>query len=170
MGYQWRRFDRRNIKRRIRLRMESIRIFELEKYAQLVVQDATEQIALDCLLRVTVTRFFRDRRLWPELGALIAQTGKDLVTGDILGIWSAGCAGGEEPFSLAMLLEEMEKSGRLDQPWSILTYNTDEIQRNVLDRIRDCLLEPGYLVIGRTEKIPEGTEFEEVTKCIYRKT
>ena len=52
---------------------------------------------------------------------------------------------------------------------SILTYNTDEVQRKVLEGIRDCLLPPGYLVIGRTESLPDGAGFEYVGRCIYRK-
>ena len=53
---------------------------------------------------------------------------------------------------------------------SILTYNTDEVQRKVLSRIHECLVVGGYLITGRTEKMPEGVEFEEISKCIYRKT
>jgi two-component system CheB/CheR fusion protein len=52
---------------------------------------------------------------------------------------------------------------------SVLTYNTDEIQRQVLSRVHECLLPPGYLIIGRTEKLPEGARFEEVSRCVYRK-
>jgi chemotaxis methyl-accepting protein methylase len=53
---------------------------------------------------------------------------------------------------------------------SVLTYNTPKVQLEVLGRIRECLLEPGYLVIGRTEAMPEGAGYEKVSKCIYRKT
>ena len=247
MGYQWRRFDRRNMRRRLRSRMESLNIHEAEKYANLVFSDRMERQVLDSMLRLTITRFFRNAWLWTELGALITQTGENLVTGDLLRIWSVGCAGGEEPFSLVMLLDELEKSGRLDQPWSILgtdtdpaslnrtqaapykwgsvreipahlldrwftekdglwtldqeirefvafkhhdigsmeptgrfhlvflrnsilTYNTEEIQRKILDRIHHCLLEPGYLVIGRTEKLPDGSQFKEASRCILKAT
>lgn len=52
---------------------------------------------------------------------------------------------------------------------SVLTYNTEQVQRKVLEKIHGCLLEPGLLVIGRTEKVPDGTGFEEIRKCIYRK-
>ncbi len=53
---------------------------------------------------------------------------------------------------------------------SILTYNTDEIQRKVLGRIHECLVAGGYLVIGRTEKMPEGVGFDQISRCIYRMT
>ncbi|MEE8546700.1 MAG: CheR family methyltransferase [bacterium] len=247
MGYRWRRFDRRNIRRRVHSRMESLRIYELGKYAQLVTRDTAEQATLDSLLRLTITRFFRNAWLWADLGSLIPETGGCLGGNETLKIWSAGCAGGEEPFSMAMLLDDLSRSGHVKHPWtilgtdtdapslkraqeatyrwgsireipkhlqdrwfreddglwtlteeirsfvevrqhdllttsppgrfhmvllrnSILTYNTDEIQRKVLGRIHECLSVPGYLIIGRTEELPEGVGFEEVSKCIYIKT
>jgi chemotaxis protein methyltransferase CheR len=51
---------------------------------------------------------------------------------------------------------------------SVFTYNTEEVQREVLRKIRGCLLPPGLLVVGRTENIPEGAGFREVSLCIYR--
>jgi len=247
MGYRWRRFDRRNIRRRVSSRMEYIRIYELEKYAQLVTQDPSERAELDSLLRLTITRFYRNAWLWSELGSLILKIAGNLDHKSTLRIWSAGCAGGEEPFSMAMLLDDLDRSGHLKHPWailgtdtdpsslkraceggykwgsvrevpqhlldrwfteddglwslgqevrnlvqfcqydhitmpppnrfymvllrnSILTYNTDEIQRQVLNRIHGCLEVPGYLVIGRTENLPEGVGFDQVSRCIYRMT
>ncbi len=245
MGYQWRRFDRRNIRRRVRSRMEALRIYDLEKYAQLVSREPAEQAELESLLRLTITRFFRNSWLWTDLGSLMPEAASCLGDNEILRIWSAGCAGGEETFSMVMLLDDLSRSGHLNHRWailgtdtdksslersreatykwgsvrevprhlldrwfredeglwtlaeevrslaefrqhdllnadppgrfhlallrnSILTYNTDEVQRNVLARIRECLLSPGYLVIGRTEKLPEAAGFEEVSRCVYR--
>ena len=247
MGYRWKRFDRRNIRRRVSSRMESLRIYELDKYAQLLSSSAAEQAELDSLLRLTITRFYRNAWLWSELGSLIQKIASNLDDDSILRIWSAGCAGGEEPLSLAMLLNDQGGAGRLVHPWtilgtdtdtpsliraleatyrwgsvreipdhlreqwftedsgqwtldlrirnlvtferhdlvtsdppgrfhlvflrnSILTYNTDEIQRQVLNRIHGCLEVPGYLVIGRTENLPEGVGFDQVSRCIYRMT
>ena len=246
MGYRWKRFDRHNFRRRVRSRMEFLRIYELDKYAQLVIKDEAERTVLDSLLRLTITRFFRNSWLWGELGTLISKAMDSLEENKALRVWSAGCAGGEEPFSMAMLLDDLSRSGHLDHPhtilgtdtdtsslkrarkttykwgsvrevprqlldrwfqekdglWildeevrnlveicqhdlvtmdppgrfnvillrnSILTYNTDEVQRKVLGRIHECLVAGGYLVIGRTETMPEGARFEEVSKCIYRK-
>ena len=125
MGYRWRRFDRRNIKRRVRLRMESLRIFELDKYAERIIRDGDERAAFDSLLRLTITRFFRNRELWLDLGALILEWDKDLADGKTLKTWSAGCAGGEEAFSAAMLLDDLDRSGHLKHPWTILGTDAD---------------------------------------------
>ena len=247
MGYRWERFDRRNIRRRVGSRMELLRIYELDQYARLVNRDEAERTVLDSLLRVTITRFFRNSWLWSTLGSLIPEADDSLGSNETLKIWSAGCGGGEEPFSMAMLLDDLNKSGHLKRPWtilgtdtdssslersreatykwgsvrevprhlldrwfqendglwildeevrnlvevrqhdlvtmdppgrfnvillrnSILTYNTDEIQRKVLGRIHECLVAGGYLVIGRTEKMPEGVGFDQISRCIYRMT
>ena len=245
MGYRWRRFERRSIRRRVRSRMESLGIHELEKYTLLVSRDPRERAVLDSLLRLTITRFYRNSWLWSDLESLIPEIQKALDQGEVLWIWSAGCAGGEEPFSLAILLDDLAQAGRMNRSWkilgtdshraslarvregtyswgsvreipghlldrwfeernglwvlsdivgsmvdirfhdllhmtppgrfhvvflrnSVLTYNTDEIQLKVLDRIRACLLTPGYLVIGRTEEIPDGAGFVQISPCIYR--
>ena len=64
MGYRWRRFDRRNIRRRVSSRMESLRIYELDKYAQVLTSSAAEQAEFDSLLRLYYT-------LLPERLALV---------------------------------------------------------------------------------------------------
>jgi chemotaxis methyl-accepting protein methylase len=225
--------------------MESLRIYELEKYANLIIQDEAEQATLDSLLRLTITRFFRNAWLWSDLASVIPEVEGCLGNDETLRIWSAGCAGGEEPFSMAMLLDDLGRSGHVNHPWvilgtdtdapslkrarettykwgsvrevprhlldlwfreddglwtlaeevrnfvevrhhdllnldppgqfhivllrnSILTYNTDEVQLKVLERLHECLLTPGYLIIGRTERVPEGAGFEEISKCIFR--
>ena len=56
------------------------------------------------MLTINVTDFFRDRAQWDRLEAtvlpsLLAQRGA-------LKIWSAGCSHGQEPLSLAILLDE----------------------------------------------------------------
>ena len=58
-------------------------------------------------LLINVTSFFRDAEAWayledPLLGRLIA--GKP--DGEPIRVWSAGCASGEEAYSIAMLLAD----------------------------------------------------------------
>ena len=65
------------------------RIYELEKYAQLVAGDEEERATLDSLLRLTITRFFRNSWLWSELGSFIQQAQGNLGAEETLRIWSA---------------------------------------------------------------------------------
>ena len=244
MGYQWRMLNRRNVRRKLRKRMEELRIYDVDKYMALLHDDIQEMELFDSLLRVTITRFFRNQNVWKDLEGLISYY-MDNIDDGFMAAWSVGCAGGEEPFTLAMLMMGLTGSGpgsrwsvlgtdsdqasidrsqgasymwgsvrevpaellerwfnRSDDIWrlsksilnsvqfeindilrdptpspfnlvllrnSILTYNTDEVQRAVLEKIHKCMISPGLIVIGRKESLPEGTGFERVEGCIYRK-
>ncbi len=80
------------------------------------------------LLTVPISRFFRDQRLWevvessviPELMREIEITGPGPVR-----VWSAGCACGEEVFSLKILWDEFEKKFLKASPLEIWASDTN---------------------------------------------
>ncbi len=55
-------------------------------------------------LTINVTEFFRDQAQWVELEKQVLP--ELLAESPRLKIWSAGCSSGDEPYSLAMLLDE----------------------------------------------------------------
>jgi chemotaxis protein methyltransferase CheR len=59
------------------------------------------------------TQFFRDREPFEFFRAVMTADIAARRPGTRLRIWSAGCASGQEPYSLAILLEEMKTEGRL---------------------------------------------------------
>jgi len=86
---------------RIRERMEATGIQKLERYAQAMTA-RPELTALVELLRVGETRFFRHEshmRALTELVLPALRKGQGTTH-----VWSAGCATGEEAYTLAMLL------------------------------------------------------------------
>lgn len=96
----------------LRARMEQLGIGRFEPYYDRLLADSTEEEfrKLVALVTVTETCFLRDpaqfevlrRRILP---ALIAERGaEDRRT---VRIWSAGCASGEEPYSIALVLWNM---------------------------------------------------------------
>jgi chemotaxis protein methyltransferase CheR len=62
-------------------------------------------------LTIHVTQFFRDTKLWEALEKDVLPKAindkKEKVGSKILTIWSCGCSSGEEPYSLAILLQEL---------------------------------------------------------------
>lgn len=77
----------------------------------------TDRAELDALyhdLLIGVTEFFRDGDAFKRLEqAVVPQLIDEAPTGKELRVWVAGCATGEEAYSLAMLLlETIERSGR----------------------------------------------------------
>ncbi len=110
---------------------------DVQSYYQLLAGKPTDSPEWETLIgQVTVgeTYFFRDRgqfealrgHLLPELIAQKRQTVRQLR------IWSAGCASGEEPYSLAILLRELLPDL---SDWNITILATD-INREALQKAR----------------------------------
>ena len=60
-------------------------------------------------MTVTISRFFRDRQLWDHLRNRVLPRLSDRYW-DGISAWSAGCAGGEEPYSLALTWESCRET------------------------------------------------------------
>ncbi|MGB3400968.1 MAG: CheR family methyltransferase, partial [Candidatus Deferrimicrobiaceae bacterium] len=112
---------RRNIRRRVMRRMESVGIHDFRAYLSLLRRNPGELDALRPLLTVTISRFFRNRRVFETLVrdvlSPLAAKGRPARA------WCAGCASGEEAFTLRILWEELP--GR-NPPLAILATDIDD--------------------------------------------
>jgi len=90
------------LRRRIAVRMRARGVHNYAEYAALLEKDAAEAERLLDTITINVSKFFRNLEIW--------KTIRDRVLPDLLSrngpirIWSAGCAGGEEPYTVAMML------------------------------------------------------------------
>ncbi|WP_259990144.1 chemotaxis protein CheB [Sulfitobacter sp. S190] len=101
----FREYKQATISRRIERRMVALGIRTQEEYTQFC---RTNPQALDALFKdllISVTRFFRDKDEFEELNSLLPSLVKAREGGP-LRVWIAGCATGEEAYSIAMLLSE----------------------------------------------------------------
>jgi chemotaxis protein methyltransferase CheR len=97
------------MKRRVAVRMRSTGCRDAAEYCSLLRQGPEELDLLQKALTVHVSQFFRNpsmfeklrREVFPELYRSCASRGSSGLR-----FWCLGCAGGEEPFSLALLLRE----------------------------------------------------------------
>jgi chemotaxis protein methyltransferase CheR len=99
LGLRWQGFRkvRRQVCRRVSRRMAELGLCEADAYRAYLESDGQEWNVLAGLCRVTISRFWRDRAVFealrdevlPELGPSVSA-------------WSAGCASGEEPYSLVL--------------------------------------------------------------------
>ncbi|MBI1188963.1 MAG: methyltransferase domain-containing protein [Alphaproteobacteria bacterium] len=79
-------------------------------------QERCDDLLWDAIVDALVdpsTNFFRDRDAWRALRDHgIANILRGRAANARLRIWSAGCATGQEPFSLAILLDELREEGQ----------------------------------------------------------
>lgn len=86
--------------RRITARMRRRETESHAEYERLLREDADEREALMDALTINVTEFFRNSEMWEVLRGVL----RDLTSEQRrVRVWSAPCADGREPYSLAML-------------------------------------------------------------------
>ena len=120
------------------------------------------QMAVD-LLTTNETHFFREPKHFDFLRQHILPTRK---LGKTLRIWSAACSSGEEPYSIAMLLDDILGIA----PWEIVA---SDLSTRVLEKAKnglypiECILEiPQHYLSNYCLK---GTGTQEGTLLIERK-
>ena len=146
-GVDLRSYKPTTLERRILRRMSELSISNSTDYIAKIRTDDREVKELLNTVLINVTQFFRDPQAWDFLyrEVLPSMLGK-LRPGDTFRAWSAGCASGEEPFSLAMQVADVlgSRAGSVD----VKIYATDmdddaltkarrgEFQSEKLTRIR----------------------------------
>lgn len=93
--------------RRIERRLVARRVTTLEDYLVLVESDTDELDRLCKDILISVTAFFRDPDAFAILRASLKAMLKEKQPGDEIRLWVAGCATGEEAYTLAILLAEL---------------------------------------------------------------
>jgi chemotaxis protein methyltransferase CheR len=97
---------RRQVYKRIKRRLQELRLPSVEAYRAYLEHHPGEWGTLDTLCWIPISRFYRDRTVFqrleheilPELAQLaVAHREREIRC------WSAGCAGGEEPYTLAII-------------------------------------------------------------------
>jgi chemotaxis protein methyltransferase CheR len=133
-GLQWRPFQRRGIKRRVEHRVAQIGLSNFEEYLIEIKKDPSEQNLLSKILTVTISRFFRDQKVFNKIGTRLFPTFVKNSNAGGLKIWSIGCASGEDPYSLLLLWKEGFEKIWPQIHLSILATDIDE---NLLERAKE---------------------------------
>ncbi len=88
--------------------MKELNIDDPSAYQDYLQMHPEEWQVLDSLCHITISRFYRDRAVFDSIGEVIlpalAQMVKDAGC-DVLRCWCAGCASGEEPYTLMLIWE-----------------------------------------------------------------
>jgi chemotaxis methyl-accepting protein methylase len=139
-GFGCASYKEKCVRRRIAVRMRARGVHTFEEYGLVLDRDRHEYDLLLDALTINVTKFFRnpetfaaiDRELVPALYARVEPQ---------LRIWSAGCASGEEPYSLAMLMHRyaIAQGKRFDR---VEVLGTDLDRASLAAADRAAYLEP----------------------------
>jgi two-component system CheB/CheR fusion protein len=106
-GFDFTGYKRTTLMRRVHHRMTQVGHENFDEYLDVLQASSEEFSALFNTILINVTAFFRDPDAWEYIGTdviprLLAERAPD----NPIRIWSAGCAAGQEAYTLAMLLAE----------------------------------------------------------------
>jgi chemotaxis methyl-accepting protein methylase len=100
---------RKGVKKRLSRYMQSHELRRMKPFLSALDKDQGQRTEVERLLTVSISRFFRDRKVWQAveksvLPEIVAAKPRKIK------VWSAGCARGEEAYSFRILYEEWRKT------------------------------------------------------------
>ncbi len=141
-GVLIRSYKQKYIARRLRVRMNRLGINSYSHYLSYLKTHPYEISALKQSFSINVTRFFRNRDTFELIRDYIvphvAEQSKS--GGRHLRIWSAGCAVGAEPYTIAMIFDDAVKKNNI----SMEIIATD-VNEELLEIGKHGIYDPSYL-------------------------
>jgi two-component system CheB/CheR fusion protein len=134
-GHDFSNYKRATVLRRIERRINVNELSDLSAYAGFMREYPNEAQALLKDLLISVTNFFRDCEAFEALErGFIRRLFEGKTVGDQVRAWVAGCATGEEAYTMAMLLSEFTES--LPGAPTVQVFATD-IDEQAISTARD---------------------------------
>jgi two-component system, chemotaxis family, CheB/CheR fusion protein len=146
-GFDYTGYKRPTLMRRFEKRMQTVGVADWDAYRTYLDAHSEEFVELFNTILINVTGFFRDAETWDVVAAeVLPRLLDERSDGTPLRIWSAGCASGEEPYTVAMLLAEA--LGEEEFRRRVKIYATD-VDDEALAEARDATYSTKQL-----EKVP----------------
>jgi chemotaxis protein methyltransferase CheR len=131
---------RRQVCKRVTRRIQDLGLADYAGYRARLEADPAEWRVFDECCHITISRFFRDKgifevlrkRVLPDIAARAERERRNAL------IWSAGCASGEEPYTLKILWDTEVAS---PYPGVSLLIVATDIDRTMLGRAREGCFE-----------------------------
>lgn len=125
-------------------RMRELGVDDFSAYRARLESDPTEWRVLDQCCHITISRFFRDKgvfaalraRILPDIAARASREGRNVQ------IWSAGCASGEEPYTIKIL---WDLDLAVAYPTVSLSIVASDVDDEMLARAREGCFAPSSL-------------------------
>ena len=126
-GFDFTGYKRSTIQRRVAKRMESVGAERYDDYLDYLELHGEEFAELFNTLLINTTGFFRDPQTWEYMAAeVVPQLLSARAPEDPIRVWCAGCASGEEPYTVAMVLARVMGDGPFRERVKIYATDVDE--------------------------------------------
>jgi two-component system CheB/CheR fusion protein len=148
-GFDFTGYKRASLRRRIDKQMRVADVQEYAEYVDYLEVHPDEFVRLFNAILINVTAFFRDPAAWSYLREELLPEHLERLNADApIRVWSAGCASGEEAYSIAMMLADLLGTEAFQRRVKI--YGTD-IDEDALQTARQAAYGPREL-----EAVPEA--------------
>jgi chemotaxis protein methyltransferase CheR len=142
-------YRRAYLERRIAARLRTLDLHSYRQYTDLLDADPGEYERLLNTLTINVTEFFRDKAVWDSIRTNVMTPlihAKTIGRSRTIRFWSAGCATGEEPYSLIMALLDLLGD---DAPKYLISALCTDLDDKALE-----VAEKGIYETARLKRIP----------------
>ena len=138
LGLQWPGYRRvrGQVCKRIDRRIQALKLSGLAAYEAYLSEHATEWAALETLCSIPISRFYRDRTVFDALGDAILPELAERATARAsteVRCWSAGCASGEEPYTVSLVWDQRVEP---QYPQARLAIVATDVDEHLLERAR----------------------------------
>lgn len=156
---------RRQVCKRVRARMRELGLPDYAAYRARLEADPAEWRVLDESCHITISRFFRDRGIFEGvrrrlLPAIAAQAQRE---GRAARVWSAGCAAGEEPYTVKVVWNAEVAPAC---PGVALAVTATDVDDDMLARAQDGCFEASSLHELPPALIEEAFERAGARYCV----
>lgn len=125
-GFDFTGYKRTSLMRRVQRRMQAVEIGSYDEYQDFMQVRPDEFTELFNTILINVTGFFRDPEAWDHLRDDVLPGVLERRGNGPLRLWSAGCASGEEAYTLAMLLADVLGMAQFRERVKIYATDVDE--------------------------------------------
>jgi len=135
---------RRQVCKRIARRMKELDHETVDQYRDRLVDGEDEWLVLDAACRITISRFYRDKHVFDVLAdsVLPAIFQRALKEGRPVRCWCAGCASGEEAYTLTLVWDILIRPAFPGVDFDIIGTDADPV---MISRAEKACYEPGSL-------------------------
>ncbi|MFX1311582.1 MAG: CheR family methyltransferase [Promethearchaeota archaeon] len=122
-GMKFEHYQRKFLEKRISFRMKRLNLQDHQEYIKYLKNNPNEVDLFLDKFTINYTYFFRNYNVFENFGKFIKIYAKNLKRP--LRIWSAPCATGEEPYSIAIILDKLKKENKDFPQYQIVASDID---------------------------------------------